>query len=69
MKYHEIALEKAIDGNLPDIIKKISQELVRVYKDIAKSYESRQDYERSLEYFEKCLDVCKKADNPEMEAK
>ena len=69
MKYHEIALEKAIDGNLPDIIRKISQELVRVYKDIAKSYESRQDYEKSLEYFEKCLDVCKKADNAEMEAK
>ena len=32
MKYHETALEKAIDGNLPDFIKAISQQLVKVYK-------------------------------------
>jgi tetratricopeptide (TPR) repeat protein len=69
MRYHETALEKAIDGNLPDIIRKISQELVRVYNNIAKSYETKHDFDRSLEYFEKCLDACKKADNPEMEAK
>jgi tetratricopeptide (TPR) repeat protein len=69
MRYHETALEKAIDGNLPDIIRKISQELVRVYNNIAKSYETKKDFDRSLEYFEKCLDACKKADNPEMEAK
>ena len=69
MRYHEIALEKAIDGNLPDIITKISKELVRVYNNIAKSYEQKHDFTRSLEYFEKCLDACKKADDPEMEAK
>lgn len=69
MKYHETALEKAIDGNLPEIIRKISQELVRVYNNIAKSYEQKHDFTRSLEYFEKCLDACKKADDPEMEAK
>jgi tetratricopeptide (TPR) repeat protein len=69
MKYHETALEKAIDGNLPEIIRKISQELVRVYNNIAKSYEQKHDFGRSLEYFEKCLDACKKADDPEMEAK
>lgn len=69
MRYHETALEKAIDGNLPNIIKDISQELVRVYKNIAKNYEQKNDFNRSLEYFEKCLDACKKANNPEMEAK
>jgi tetratricopeptide (TPR) repeat protein len=68
MKYHETALEKAIDGNLPEIIRKISQELVRVYNNIAKSYEKKKDFARSLEYFEKCLDACKKADDPEVEA-
>jgi tetratricopeptide (TPR) repeat protein len=68
-KYHEIALEKAIDGNLPDIIKKVSQQLVRVYKNIAKSHEMNEDFESSLEFFEKCLDACKKADDGEMEAK
>jgi len=69
MRYHETALEKAIDGNLPDIIRKISKELVRVYNNIAKSYETKNDFDKSLEYFEKCLDACKKADDPEMEAK
>jgi tetratricopeptide (TPR) repeat protein len=69
MRYHETALEKAIDGNLPDIIRKISKKLVRVYNNIAKSYETKNDFDKSLEYFEKCLDACKKADDPEMEAK
>lgn len=69
MGYHETALEKAIDGNLSDFIKKISQQLVRVYKNIAKSYEDKEEYDKSLEYFEKCLDACKKADNSEMESK
>ena len=69
MGYHETALEKAIDGNIPNIIKKVSQQLVRVYKNIAKSYEQKDELDRSLEYFEKCLDACKKADEAEMEAK
>lgn len=69
MGYHETALEKAIDGNLPEIIKKVSQQLVKVYKNIAKSYEAKEEYDRSLEYFEKCLDACKKADDAQMEAK
>ena len=53
MRYHETALEKAIDGNLPNIIKDISQELVRVYKNIAKNYEQKHEFDKSLEYFEK----------------
>ena len=69
IKEAKAALEKAIDGNLPDIIRKISKELVRVYNNIAKSYETKHDFDKSLEYFEKCLDACKKADDPEMEAK
>lgn len=69
MQYHETALEKAIDGNLPDIIKKVSQELVKVYKNIAKSYENKEDYGHSLEFNEKCLDACKKADLSDQEAK
>jgi len=69
MKYHETALEKAIDGNLRDIINKISKELIRVYNNIAKEYEKKHDFTRSLEYFEKCLDACKKAEDLEMEAK
>ena len=36
MKYHEMALERAIDGNLSSVIREISIHLVRVYKNIAK---------------------------------
>lgn len=53
MRYHETALERAIDGNLPDIIRQVSKELVRVYNNIAKSYETKHDFNSSLEYFEK----------------
>ncbi len=35
MKYHEMALERAADANKKGVIREISKQLVRVYKNIA----------------------------------
>ena len=59
--YLETALVKACDESLTSIEKKISEDLVRVYSNIAIEFQEREDYAKSLEYFEKCLDVAKRA--------
>lgn len=71
MKYLEIAYEKAIDANTHSSEsqqKAISKDLVKVYEEIAKEYESKRLFEQSLEYYEKCLESCKKANNTSKEA-
>ena len=64
----ETALEKAIDGSLTKIERDISKELVRVYQNIAIEFQDREEFGKSLEFFEKCLDVSKRANDREKEA-
>ena len=61
MSYLETALEKAIDGNQPKIEKEISNQLVRVYQVIAGEFQDRAEYDKALEFYEKCLDASKRA--------
>jgi hypothetical protein len=53
----ETALQKAIDGNLGKIEKEISRELVRVYQIIAIQFQDQNDFDKSLQFFQKCLDA------------
>lgn len=64
----ETALQKVIDGNIPKIQKDISQELVRVYQIIAVSFQDQNDFDKSLQFFQKCLDASKRAENKTQEA-
>jgi len=41
---------------------------VRVYSIIAVEFQNREEYGKALEYFEKCLDVSKRANDREKEA-
>jgi len=41
---------------------------VRVYQVIAIDFSSRDEFDRSLEYFEKCLEASKRANDKEKEA-
>ena len=68
MNHLETALEKAIDGSLTKIEREISKELVRVYQNIAIEFQDREEYGKSLEFFEKCLDVSKRSNDREKEA-
>jgi len=68
MNYLETALEKSIDGALTKIEKDISKQLVRVYQIIAIDFQDREEFDKSLEYFEKCLDASKRANDKDKEA-
>ena len=68
MSYLETALEKAIDGNQQKIEKEISKELVRVYQVIAIEFQDRTEFDKALEYFEKCLDASRRASEKLKEA-
>lgn len=68
MNHLETALEKSIDGSLTKIEKEISRELVRVYQVIAIDFQDREEFDKSLEYFEKCLDASKRANDKDKEA-
>lgn len=55
MENLETALEKATDGNLARLEKEISKELVRVYQKIAISFQEQNEFDKALQFFEKCL--------------
>lgn len=61
MNHLETALEKANTGDLVDTAKKISTDLVRVYQLIANEYLENNDFDMSLQFFEKCLQVAQQA--------
>ena len=67
-EYYETALEKALDKDLHAIVKQISEQLIRVYEKLALSYEETADYQKTLDYYDKCLDASKRAMNPKKEA-
>lgn len=68
MNYLETALEKSIDASLTKIERDISKELVRVYQNIAIEFQEREEFAKSLEFFDKCLDVSKRANDKDKEA-
>ena len=68
MKYHETALAKALEGSHTILAKEIAGELVRVYKKIARDFRHENDFERAMEFYEKCLDACKRAADAATEA-
>ncbi len=68
MNHLETALEKSIDAAKPKIEKEISSDLVRVYQIIAIDFQERDEFDRALEYFEKCLEASKRANDKEKEA-
>ena len=61
MGYLETALQKATEGSLDHITKQISRDLVKVYQKIAIEFQEQGDFESSLQFFEKCLDVSRRA--------
>jgi tetratricopeptide (TPR) repeat protein len=68
MNHLETALEKTVESGLAKIEREISRELVRVYQVIAIDVQERDEVDRSLEYFEKCLEASKRANDKEKEA-
>lgn len=68
MGHLETALEKATDGNLEENEKQISKDLVRVYQTIAIQFQDQNDFDKSLQFFQKCLDASQRAENKSMEA-
>lgn len=69
MRHLETSLEKAdADPNLIKLVKEISANLVRVYMQIATEHQEATNFGEALSYFEKCLDVAKKAQNEDIEA-
>ncbi len=66
--YLETALERSIDGSLTKIEKIISIDLVRVYQVIAIDFQNRDEFDKSLEYFDKCLEASKRANMKDKEA-
>ncbi len=68
MNHLETALTKSVESGLTKIEREISRELVRVYQIIAIDFQERDEFDRSLEYFEKCLEASKRANDKEKEA-
>lgn len=65
----ESALERAVEGGtLQKIEKEISRELVRVYQIIAGKFQDQNDFDQSLQFFQKCLDASQRAENQDQEA-
>lgn len=68
MHHLETALEKASSGDLTEATREISRDLVRVYQQIANEYLEMSEFELSLQFFEKCLEVSRKAEDRNIEA-
>ena len=64
----ETALEKANSANNQKLEKEISRELVRVYQIIAIQFQDQGDFDKALQFFERCLTASKKSENKDQEA-
>jgi tetratricopeptide (TPR) repeat protein len=64
----ETALDKATEGNLDNIAREISKDLVRVYQLIAIEYDEKGEAELSLQFFEKCLEMAHRVHDTDKEA-
>ena len=61
MQHLETALEKAKNGEKFEVERVISKDLVRVYQQIAKEYLDMNEFDMSLQFYEKCLAVSQNA--------
>lgn len=68
MQHLETALEKAQSGELVEVARVISKDLVNVYQLIAKEYLEMSEFDMSLQFFEKCLSVAQRAQDKNIEA-
>ena len=68
MQHLETAMEKAKTGELLKVVREISKDLVRVYQMIANEYLERNEFDMSLQFFEKCLGVAQEAQDRDIEA-
>lgn len=68
MHHLETAHEKAIKLDSQDVARVISKDLVRVYQMIANDFLEKNDFQMSLQFFEKCLAVAKNASDKDIEA-
>lgn len=64
----ETALEKANSAQNDKLEKEISRELVRVYQIIAIQFQDQGDFDKALQFFEKCLTASKNSANKDQEA-
>ena len=64
----ETALDKAVEGMLENPAREFSGDLVRIYQTIAIQYQKNNEFDLSLQFFEKCLDVAKRANDKDNEA-
>jgi hypothetical protein len=55
MGHMETAMDKCVEGSLDELEKHISKDLVRVYQTIASQFSDQNDFDKSLEFFQKCL--------------
>jgi hypothetical protein len=62
------ALDKATSGNLDNIAREISKDLVRVYQLIAIEYDENGEAELSMQIFEKCLEMAHRVHDTDKEA-
>ena len=53
----ETALEKASEGNLENIAREVSKDLVRVYQSIAMDFHEQGEPDQSQTFFKMCLDM------------
>ena len=68
MHHLETALEKANSGDLIETERAISLDLVRVYQLIANEFLEMNDFDMSLQFFEKCLAVAQRFEDKKIEA-
>lgn len=61
-------VQEADDPKLERLVKEISANLVKVYMQIALEQQEQANFSDALDYFERCLDVAKRAENAEIEA-
>ena len=62
MQHLETALEKAKSGELPNLVREMQRDLVRVYQMIANEHLERNEFDMSLQFFQKCLQVAQEAE-------
>lgn len=67
MSNMETALDKAAEGHHDELEKQISKDLVRVYSVIAVQFQEQNDFDKSLQYFQKCLEASQRAQDKTME--
>jgi len=61
IKFHERHLELATDGEVPSEENVAAKELIKVYKKVAGTKEGANDHEEAVQYYQKCLEAARLA--------